>query len=176
MLGWRRSAVCAATARVREKVAAWESRAAECNSKAPVSVLEQKHEEHYQAADLEDEDQFLIKAVEAVASAGASRQVVAATLAAAVRLRREGRSGRPPVVEELVASRIEALRPVLAAQTVAGLATDLPKHRPAAALAPAVRLRANAARHSAFELGAPLGALSDAELRRLQRGSGRQPC
>ncbi len=36
-----------------------------------------------------DEDQFMIQALEAVASAGASRQVMAATLAAAVRLRRE---------------------------------------------------------------------------------------
>jgi hypothetical protein len=164
-------------ASVRDKVSAWESRtfcgdsvaeehpAPELGSRSAAGLVGQASFEL-------DEDQFLIKALEAVAAAGASRQVVAATLAAVVRLRRERLGDKlPDEIEALVGSRLEALRPVLRAQTLAGLASGQPQHRPPEAVSPAVRLRANAARHLGFELGVPLCSLSDAELRRAQRGS-----
>jgi hypothetical protein len=175
LLGWPRSAVRAAMASVREKVSAWESRTSGGDyfaeeHLAPVLGSESVAGFVGQEGIELDEDKFLIKALEAVAAAGASRQVVAATLAAVVRLRRERLGDRlPKDVEALVGSRLEALRPVLRAQTVAGLVSGQPQHRPPEAVWPAMRLRANAARHLGFELSVPLSSLSDADLRRAQR-------
>ena len=107
-----------------------------------------------------------------IANSRASRQVVAATAAALWRLERDPPSCAPCDTDALVDDRLAALRPVIEAQTMAGLATGTPQHRPPASVPTTTRLRANAARHIGFELDCHLSDLSTQEIRAMQRGVG----
>lgn len=74
-------------------------------------------------------------------------------------------------VHDLVQDRLELLRPILTAQTEAGLATGVNCHKPRGLVADALALQGNFARHGGFHLQEPVSSLPLSMLRRLQRGS-----
>ena len=126
-----------------------------------------------------DAHAMIKSAFHGLAEGRASRQVVAAAIAAHTRTLAFPMAGdcyrgdMNDNIDKLVEARLEALRPVLSAQTRAGLATGLPQHAPPVSVSSDARTRANAARHVGFEHPLPISDLSTSTLKRLQRGGRR---
>ena len=104
---------------------------------------------------------------------GASRQVVAAAAAAVVRsssedLKEQGH--RTDLVSHLVRDRLSVLEPPLRAQVEHAPANGRNAHSPAGLLHHDQVLRANVAKHSAFDSTKLVSEMSVKELRRCQRG------
>ena len=128
-----------------------------------------------QVANDKPASQMALDMLTAIVTASASRQVVAAAVSALWRLENADTSEMDNQIDKLVGSRLDALRPVLAAQTLEGLTTGLPQHGPPDYVSTSLRLRANAARHVGFEGGRTLSEISNREIRALQRGRNHEP-
>ena len=116
-------------------------------------------------------------AAHGAATGGATRHVVASAVASAIRTALScclEHDNSETEVEALVSDRLEALRPVLRAQSVASRLAGVNLHSAHGLVSDEALLRANAARHSAFEPGAPVSDLSVPELKRRQRGGRRR--
>ena len=119
--------------------------------------------------------QALDVVTKAIASSSASRQVAAAMIAAAIRTLSDCTRPTTPsckvtkLVEELVEDRCTLLRPVLEAQTVAGLLSGLDQHSSRVLVSTQQHLAANFARHHGFNSCEPVSTLGSAKMKRLQR-------
>ena len=79
------------------------------------------------------------------------------------------------LVDDLVDDRLNLIRPVLQAQTASGLDSGADPHTAKGLVDDTAILRANTARHVAFNQNVPLSKIPDKKLKQLQRGSRRAP-
>jgi hypothetical protein len=105
----------------------------------------------------------------ALAKGHASRQVVAAAVAAVLRTSVSSGSLEPPGAE--VAARLDALRPCIAAQVSASAQLGHNFHSCRGLVEPAVKLRGDIARHSGFD--GNFAELSEGDMKAMQRASSR---
>ena len=108
----------------------------------------------------------------ALASSSSSKvasSLVAAAVRAAMSISVKGMS-KDPLVDTLVEDRMNMLRPALKAQTEEGLKSGHSAHAPRGLASSDDCLRANAARHVAFDRTVPLSTCSVSTLKRLQCG------
>ena len=119
-----------------------------------------------------------VKAVaDAILDKPCATRLASSLLAAAVRAATASstRTGsHDGLVDELVDDRLNLIRPVLHAQTLAGLETGENPHTAKGLVDDEKILRANSARHAGFNKDKLISKTTDKELKHLQR-SGRQP-